>query len=62
MVAAESEAARKECSQVILATHSFQAPAFYERFGYKRQASIAEYPTGHAQLHYCKYLTGTHGG
>jgi len=57
MAAVESEAARRGCSQVILATHSFQAPAFYERLGYKQQASIAEYPQGYAQLHYFKSLT-----
>ena len=58
MAAVESEAAHRGCGQVILATHSFQAPAFYERLGYKQQASIADYPRGYAQLHYFKSLAG----
>jgi GNAT superfamily N-acetyltransferase len=61
MAAVESEAKTRGCSQVILATHSFQAPAFYERLGYKLQAAIPEYPRGYAQLHYFKCLTGTTG-
>ena len=61
MNAVEGEARRKGCRQVILATHSFQAPAFYERLGYRRQASIPQYPAGHAQLHYRKSLEDANG-
>lgn len=57
MAAVESESRRRGCTQIILATHSFQAPQFYERLGYRRQASIGEYPVGHAQFHYVKHLT-----
>ena len=56
MNAVEIEARRRGCRQVILATHSFLAPEFYERLGYRRQATIAQYPAGHAQLHYRKDL------
>jgi len=61
MAAVEAEARRRGCSQVVLATHSFQAPAFYERLGYKQQASIPDYPKGHAQLHYFKSFAATSG-
>ncbi len=56
MGAVEAEARRRGCRQIILATHSFQAPTFYERLGFRRQASIADYPAGHEQLHYRKCL------
>lgn len=56
MRAVESEAKRRGCGQVVLSTHSFQAPSFYERLGYKRIASIEDYPEGHANVIYSKKL------
>jgi len=56
MNAVESEAMRRGCRQVLLSTHSFQAPEFYERLGYKREASIEDYPKGHANVFYLKKL------
>ena len=54
--AAEAEASRRGCEQVVLLTHSFQAPAFYERHGYARQAVIHGWPKGHADIVYLKRL------
>jgi ribosomal protein S18 acetylase RimI-like enzyme len=54
----EQEATRRGCTQSLVLTHSFQAPIFYERQGYVRQASIPNYPRGHAQLVYLKQLGG----
>jgi lactoylglutathione lyase len=54
---AEDEAIRRGCRQALLLTHSFQAPEFYERHGYVRQATIPNYPQGHAQYVYVKRLT-----
>ena len=56
MSAVESEARRRGCGQVLLSTHSFQAPSFYERLGDKREASIEGYPKGHANVIYLKKL------
>jgi ribosomal protein S18 acetylase RimI-like enzyme len=56
MHAVEAEARRRSCTQVILFTHTFQAPAFYERLGFLKQATIPNYPAGHAQLLYVKGL------
>lgn len=54
--AAEAEAMRRGCEQVVLSTHSFQAPAFYERLGYQRKAVIGGQPKGHANVFYLKRL------
>lgn len=54
LLAAEAEARRRGCTQVTLSSHSFQAPAFYEKFGYVRAAEITDYPKGHAKLIYAK--------
>ena len=48
--AAEAEAVRRGCDQMVLSTHSFQAPSFYERLGFCRVASVADYPSGHANI------------
>lgn len=50
LTAAEREAARRGCTRVVLFSHSFQAPGFYESLGYRRIASVDGYPTGHANV------------
>src|SRR5262245_34137523 len=50
LAAAEDEARRRGCAQIVLSTHSFQAPDFYRRQGYKEVAAIAGYPAGHRQI------------
>jgi GNAT superfamily N-acetyltransferase len=54
--AIEAEASRRGCEQIELSTHSFQAPAFYERLGYEKQAVIHGQPKGHANIAYVKRL------
>ena len=44
MDAFESEARRLGCRQIVLETHSFQAPGFYERHGFVRSGEVAGYP------------------
>ena len=53
---AEAEALRRGCGETILLTHDFQAPAFYERTGYRCVASIPGWPAGHANHVYRKTL------
>src|SRR5215210_5999388 len=46
--AAEDEARMQGCHGVFLTTFSFQAPGFYEKFGYEAVADIPDYPKGHS--------------
>jgi GNAT superfamily N-acetyltransferase len=46
--AAEDEARMQGCHGVFLTTFSFQAPGFYEKFGYEVVANIPDYPKGHS--------------
>lgn len=54
--AVEAEASRRGCEQMVLSTHSFQAPAFYERLGYRKQAVMQGHPKGHANIAYVKHV------
>jgi GNAT superfamily N-acetyltransferase len=45
---AEDEARMQGCHGVFLTTFSFQAPGFYEKFGYEVVADIPDYPRGHS--------------
>ncbi len=58
---AEAEAAARGCVQVVVATHSFQAPGFYERMGYERKYAIEGRPRGHSDIIYVKVLRGANG-
>jgi len=54
--AVEAHAKAKGCAIVLLASHSFQSPGFYERQGYVRQAEIADHPIGHRSIVFAKRL------
>jgi N-acetylglutamate synthase-like GNAT family acetyltransferase len=57
--AAEAEARRHGCRRVVISTHSFQAPGFYARLGYRRVAIVEGQPEGHAKLTFTKELTSS---
>ena len=53
---AEAEALRRGCAQVVLSSHSFQAPGFYEVNGYERKYAVEGWPRGYCDIIYVKAL------
>ena len=53
---AETEAFHRKCTQVVVITHSFQAPGFYERLGYERKYSIEGLPKNHSDIIFIKAI------
>ena len=58
MDAMEADARRLGCTLMVLETHSFQAPGFYERRGFARAGEVAGYPRGEAFILMAKPLGG----
>jgi ribosomal protein S18 acetylase RimI-like enzyme len=54
--AVEGFAASKGCKVILLATHNFQAPGFYERMGYEKQAVVHDHPVGYSNIVLAKRL------
>ena len=45
--AAEAEARNRGCTNVLVKSYSFQAPQFYERFGYRVEHILYGFPQGY---------------
>ena len=54
--AAETEALRRGCENVLLDTYSFQALGFYEKLGYRESGKIDGFSGGHSRHYLCKRL------
>jgi len=61
LLAAEEHAGLRGCVVLFVATHSFQAPGFYERMGYEKQSVVRDHPVGHASAVYAKRLKRDEG-
>jgi ribosomal protein S18 acetylase RimI-like enzyme len=59
MAMAEREARKRGASRMLLETHSFQAPDFYRRLGFRIVGAFTGYPRGHRQLFLQKRLRNT---
>jgi ribosomal protein S18 acetylase RimI-like enzyme len=56
MAAAESEVISRGARQIVLSTHSFQAPGFYRRLGFEEVGCFEDYPEGHQCIFMRKQL------
>ena len=53
---AEDEARRRGAKHVFLDTFSFQAPGFYEKYGYQVFGELRDFPAGHQRYFLAKQL------
>jgi GNAT superfamily N-acetyltransferase len=57
LTAFEEKAASLGCRQMVIRTHSFQAPGFYRKHGYVEVAAVDDYPAGYAYHLFRKALS-----
>jgi ribosomal protein S18 acetylase RimI-like enzyme len=50
------EASHRRVRQIWVASYDFQAPAMYEKVGFKRMAEFEGWPEGHVNVILCKTL------
>ena len=53
---AESEAKKRNCRFAFVNTYQFQAPAFYQKYGYKEAFTLKDYPYTGQRYYYQKDL------
>jgi GNAT superfamily N-acetyltransferase len=53
------EARKRGVRRIWVASYDFQAPAMYEKAGFKRQATFDGWPEGHVNVIMCKQLDDT---
>ena len=56
MRAVETEATARNCRQIVLQTHDFQALGFYQKLGFDVVGRVGDYPQGHQYLTLVKHL------
>ncbi len=56
LTSAEDEAKKEHCKAILLRTYSFQAPAFYLKYGFKIEHETKDFPIGHTDFYLIKRL------
>lgn len=56
---AEHEAKAHGCKVILINSYSFQAPAFYQKFGYELAWQLNDFPPGHQHCYLVKRFTET---
>lgn len=56
MRAAEEEAVRRDCTEMIVSSFTFQAPDFYKGLGYRETGRTEGIPGGHQDVHLHKVI------
>jgi GNAT superfamily N-acetyltransferase len=59
MARAEEEALCRGCTKMVVETHSFQAPEFYQKLGFKVVGCYADYPRGYQEYFLEKTIHNT---
>jgi GNAT superfamily N-acetyltransferase len=59
LFAAEQEARGRGCQVILIQSYSFQAPAFYKKFGYQLAWQLDDFPPGHQHCFLVKRFAGT---
>lgn len=54
--AAEATAIKEKCTTIFLRTYDFQAPGFYQKYGYKVVLEIKDFPLGYSTFCLIKKL------
>jgi GNAT superfamily N-acetyltransferase len=54
--AAEQEAQERGCAMIVLGSYSFQAPQFYQKYGYELVGRIENCPPNHSNYYFKKVL------
>ncbi|WP_308408590.1 GNAT family N-acetyltransferase [Streptomyces sp. AC627_RSS907] len=62
MRAAEDEAVRRGCTDMIVSTYTFQAPGFYPRLGFRERGRIEGVPGGHEDVYFHKRIAAGRAG
>ena len=57
----EAEALRRGCDRVAVSSFTFQAPEFYQKYGYVETGRMLGIPGGHEDVHMFKRLSGDDG-
>ena len=60
--AAEQEARVRGCKVILIGSYSFQAPAFYQRFGYELAWQLNDFPPGYQYCYLVKRIAETESG